>query len=735
MAKVAFYLRGSILASSLMLALPAAAQTDTAAADDNGGEIIVTAQKRPEYLSKTPLSISAVTGSALKNSAVTDAMSLSVAVPTVRIEQANGLRVTIRGVSSADGTEKGDPSAAFMLNGVYLARQQSLSGAFFDIGRIEVLRGPQGTLYGRNATAGVVNIITNSPTNKFEAAINGEISNYDTYRVDAMVNIPVTEKLAIRAAGAYNKHDSYLVQRAGETRKLGNDQDEYAFRLSAEQKLGADDQGSILIIGDYAHQGGAGPQQLQIGNFFRNPTSTTPTFYNSSSAGQRTVNYNFPSNLRQDNKIYGVSGELNYDFGGVGITYLGAYRVFDRYNLAPQAFPNSGAYPDQEVSGKTYSQSHEARIATTGDGPLKAVAGLYYFKEKTENLVTLLPNYAGYSLFAFLQDPTIGESKAAFGQATYSLTDTLRVTGGIRYSKDKKSRVGRVVTQRTSTILDPSLYTVTQINDAERSFSKVTWKAGVDYDLTNRVMLYANVSTGYKAGGFNDGCSTSSASICTSPVSEDRLYYRPETLTAYEAGLRGRFMDNALTLNLTGFWYDYSNLQLSSVQEPPAPPGQLTLNAGKARVKGVEAQAVITPSKRDRVDLSFNYLDAYYTEYKPTLVIDFADKPLDNSPKFTIQTGYTHTFPLGNGGDIAAHVDSQLNSDYVNTNFGNGVQFRYPSYTKSNANLTYTAPGGRYSVSAFVKNIENTITFSGYASGRIYVSEPRLYGVRAGVKF
>ncbi|WP_298397631.1 TonB-dependent receptor [Sphingobium sp.] len=720
-----------------MLTLPASAQTAaTAAADDaSGGEIIVTAQKRPELLSKTPLSISAVTGDALKTNAVNDAMSLAVAVPTVRIEQANGLRVTIRGVSSADGSEKGDPSAAFMLNGVYLARQQSLSGAFFDVSRIEVLRGPQGTLYGRNATAGVVNIITNSPTDKFEAAVNGEISNYDTYRVDAMVNLPVTEKLAIRAAGAYNKHDSYLVQREGETRKLGNDQDEYAFRLSAEQKFGAEDQGSILIIGDYAHQGGAGPQQLQIGNFFRNPTSTNPTFYNSSSADQRTVNYNFPSNLRQDNKNYGVTGELNYDFGGVGITYLGGYRVFDRYNLAPQAFPNSGAYPDQEISGKTYSQSHEARIATTGDGPLKAVAGLYYFKEKTENLVTLLPNYAGYSLFAFLQDPTIGESKAAFGQATYSVTDKLRVTGGIRYSKDKKSRVGRVVTQRTSTILDPSLYTVTQINDAERSFSKVTWKAGVDYDLTDKVMLYANVSTGYKAGGFNDGCSTTSTSICNSPISEDRLYYRPETLTAYEAGMRGRFMDNALTLNLTGFWYDYSNLQLSSVQEPPAPPGQLTLNAGKARVKGIEAQAVITPTKRDRIDLSFNYLDAYYTQYRPTLVIDFAGKPLDNSPKFTVQTGYTHTFPLANGGDIAAHVDSQLNSDYVNTNFGNGVQFRYPSYTKSNANITYTTPDGRYSVGAFVKNIENTITFSGYASGRIYVSEPRLYGIRAGVKF
>jgi len=693
-------------------------------------EIVVTAQRKPELLSKAALSISAVTGSDLKSAGVVDALSLSTAVPTVKIDQANGLQITIRGVSSADGTEKGDPSAAFMLNGVYLARQQSLSGAFYDLDRIEVLRGPQGTLYGRNATAGVVNVITKRPSDHFETAINGELSNFDTRRVDAMVNVPVSENFAVRAAGAYNRHDSYLVAGNGSDQRLGQDQDEYAGRLSADLKFGSENQGNLLVVGDYAHQGGAGPQAVSIGNFYSAFTTSKPLYRSPSSADARTVTYPVASAPYQDNKIYGISSELTWDFGPVNLTYLGSYRVFDRDTLGTYVNANSGRYADQYTSGKTRSNSQELRLATSGDGPLEAVAGLYYFRERSTNVNTILHNYAGFALYGFLQSPVIGESKAVFGQATYHLTDALRVTGGIRYSKDEKSRVGLTIYNRTSSVLDPATYTVSAVNNAKRSFSKVTWKGGVEYDLSRALLFYANASTGYKAGGFNDGC-TAGSTGCSSPIADNQLYYKPEEITAYETGLKGKFLDNALTLSLAGFYYDYTNMQLSS----PGTLGQTTLNAGKARIKGVETAATITPSLRDRLDVSFNYLDAYYTRYSPTATLDFAGRSLDNAPEWVVTMAYTHTFPLGNGGEIAAHADTRLSDSYVLTNFANGTQYRNPSNTKTNLTLTYNAPEQRWYLQGFLKNAENTINFAGYGLGRVYVSEPRLYGVRAGMRF
>ncbi|MEE4454718.1 TonB-dependent receptor [Novosphingobium resinovorum] len=719
-----------MLAVSASYATVASAQDEAADGGTISNEIVVTAQRKPELLSKAALSISAVTGNDLKSAGVVDALSLTTAVPTVKIDQANGLQITIRGVSSADGTEKGDPSAAFMLNGVYLARQQSLSGAFFDLDRIEVLRGPQGTLYGRNATAGVVNVLTKRPTDRFEAAVTGEFSNFDTQRIDGMINLPVTENFALRAAGAYNKHDSYLISGNGSDQRLGQDQDEYAGRLSADLKFGSENQGNLFVVGDYAHQGGVGPQAVSIGNFYSDFTTVDPVYLSPSQSEARTVTYPVASTPYQNNKIYGISGELTWDFGPVNLTYLGSYRVFDRDTLGTYVNANTSRFADVYTTGKTKSNSQELRMATSGDGPLEAVVGLYYFRERSTNVNTILHDYAGFALYGFLQSPVIGESKAVFGQATYHLTDTLRVTGGIRYSKDEKSRTGLTIYNRTSSIFDPATYTVSAVNNAKRSFSKVTWKAGAEYDVSQDVLFYANAATGYKAGGFNDGCTAGSPG-CTSPISDDQLFYNPEELTAYEAGLKGKFLDNAVTLSIAGFYYNYTNMQLSS----PGTLGQTTLNAGKARIKGVETSATITPSSRDRFDVSFNYLDAYYTDYSPTSTLDFAGRSLDNAPEWVVTAGYTHTFPLGNGGNIEAHADTRLSDSYLLTNFANGTQFRNPSNTKTNLTLTYNAPEQRWFLQGFLKNAENAINFAGYGLGRVYVSEPRLYGIRAGVRF
>ena len=722
-------------ATALSSPAPSLANGTDAAGEGASGdavlqEIVVTAQKRPEELSRVASSVSAVTGSDLLSGGVTNALSLSTLVPTVRIDQANGLQITIRGVSSADGTEKGDPSAAFMLNGVYLARQQSLSGAFFDIDRVEVLRGPQGTLYGRNATAGVINVISKHPTDVFEASVNTEAGDYGTWRTDGMVNIPISDKFSIRAAGAYNRHDSYLVAGPSATEPLGFDQDEYDARLSADLKFGADDRGNLLVIGDYAHQGGAGVQPVVIGNFFTNPTSTQPVYSNPSSAVARTINYPIAYAPYQDNKIYGITSDLTYDFGPLNLTYLGAYRVFGENDLGTYVNANSNRYAPDWTTGINRSDSQEIRLATSGDGPLKAVLGLYYFREDFDKPYTILNNYAGFALYAFLQNSVVADSKAAFGQATYSVTDRFRITGGVRHSADQKSREGLTVLNKTSPVIDPNTYTIASVNNASGSYSKVTWKTGIEYDITKPLLLYANVSTGYKAGGFNDGCAVGTPD-CTNPVVNSQLYYKPEELTAYELGLKGRLLGGALSFSVAGFYYDYTDLQVTS----PGLSGQTTLNAAKARVTGIETSGSYALSSSDRFDLSANYLNAHYTDYHPLVSVDFNDRPLDNAPNYVVTAGYTHSFRVPNGGDIAAHIDTMLSDFYVNTNFANGAQFRYPSYTKTNATLTYNEPNGKWFLQAFAKNLENTITFTGYGVGRVYASEPRLFGGRAGIRF
>ena len=711
------------------------ATTSDQAEPDALAEIVVTAQKRPELLSKTPVSISAVTGSTLRSEGIVSPLSLGNLVPSAQISQANGIQITIRGVSSPDGTEKGDPSAAFLLNGVYLARQQSLSGGFFDLDRVEVLRGPQGTLYGRNATAGVVNVISNRPQPEFAAAASGEVGNFDTQRAEAMVNMPVSDTLAVRAAAAYNKHDSYLLNMPGVDRPLGDDQDEIATRWSGLWKFGGNQQGSLLLIGDYAHQGGAGPMPVRIQDFYTNYLTRNPVYFDASSAARRTIRYPFVSDQDQDNRIYSGTAELNYDFGPVGITYLGSYRVFDRDNRQVGVFPKPPpAYPDEYASEQDHAQSHELRVATKSGGPLDAVMGLYYFQELGHNANTVLPNYAGYSVFAFFQHLVVEDSKAAFGQATYHINDALRVTAGVRYSDDLKSREGLTVGQHGSTIPDPALWTILTVNDARKSFSKTTWKGGVDYDVTDKVLAFASVATGYKAGGFNDGCSVGSPN-CLAPVVQNRLFYSPEELTAYEAGLKGRYFGGILSLNLTGFFYDYTNLQLNSQQEPPAPPGQVTLNAGKAHIKGGEIEAVFAPDKLDRFDLSVALLNAKYVSYQPVIGIDYAGRDLDNSPSGVIVAGYSRTFPLPWGAKLTGRAETRFSSSFVETDFNIPAQFRQPAYTTSNAIVTYTAPNERWYTEAFIKNIEDNIVFSGYGSGRVYVSDPRLFGLRAGVRF
>lgn len=725
-----------------LLAIPsqAFAQTDTAS-EIPDGEIIVTATRTESLASKTPVALTAVSGESLVAAGITNPTTLAEQVPNLSIDRSNGLQITIRGVTSTDGTEKGDPSAAFMTDGIYIARTQAQEVSFFDIQRVEVLRGPQGTLFGRNTTAGLVNIITNKPKlGAFSGSLDASYGNFDTQQITGVVNLPVGDRIAIRAAANYDRRDSYLIEGPNWTTSLDPYKKNLSGRVSALFDLGA---GELVIRGDYSSIKGNTINSVLTSNFFSNfnVSGATPLYVggNSNSETLRTLRAPFGQSIARDDSTWGILADFSYDLGPVSVNYLGSYREFERHSDGASILGAGVASFPNRFDGNYWQNSQELRLSTNGDGPLKAQAGLYYFKEKSGiafhilGLLSPTPGTVGYA-FGFPQDPTIAESWAGFGQLTYNVADNFRLTAGVRYSHDNKSRIGFTV--RCGSVACNQPGDIQTPNVADRSFSKTTWRIGADFDLNDRTLLYGVVATGYKAGGFNDGCEIGTSAACTLPA--EALYYDPETLTSYEIGLKTRFLDNAVRLNASAFHYDYKGIQLSQLSTICGGPCQVTTNAAAATVDGVELEGVITPAPSSKFDFSVAWLNARYSEFFPTPAVDWSGRKLDRSPSYTFTAGYTHTFELGNGGNIQAGVRTRVSDSYQLAALGTLNQFRVPSYTKTDLLIAYNAPDNRWYLQAFAKNLEDNIVVTTAATGTFataQLADPRTYGARFGVKF
>jgi iron complex outermembrane receptor protein len=735
--------RASTLAIGLavIVTTPALAQTPEA----DSGDIIVTATRSESLLSKTPIAMTAIAGAELVQSGISNPTQLEESVPNLSIVRGNGLQITIRGVTSTDGTEKGDPSAAFLLDGIYLARPQAQEVSFFDIERVEVLRGPQGTLFGRNSTAGVVHVISTRPKFEFGASLDATYGNFDTINATAAVNVPLGDTFALRVAGNIDQRDNFIIDgNAADGISLDPFKKNVALRVSALFK--PTDAFSVLLIGDYSTIKGNPTNALLTSNFYNNivtgarPTFERPNFINPTSEAGRLLAVPQSQQAFRDTKEKGVMGEINYDFGAATLTYLGSYRETDR-----KEFSNFRAGLFQtDFIGKYWQTSHEVRLAVGGDGPLQAQVGGYYFKEKS-GIAFFLNNLLGPNTrFGFPQDPTIADNKSAFGQATYEIAENFKLTAGVRYSRDLKSRVGNTVLDTYSNVVNSSNIgtfisrAIFQDNRASRNFSKVTWRAGVDYD-SPLGLVFASVSTGYKAGGFNDGCEAGTAAGCA--LSADSLYYDPETLTSYEAGFKFKF-GPAFRLNGTVFQYDYKGLQLSQLgncapaNQPPA-PCQVTTNAAVAKVNGVELDAQLQPVDNFTIRLALNYLDARYSDFSPVPTVNLSGFPLSRSPKWSWNAGVNYALPIGEG-QLVADASIRSRSSYELADLGAYAYFQQPAHTKTDVSLTYKAPENKFYVAAFAENLENDVVVTSVttgANGSLTFGDPRTYGVRAGFKF
>ena len=721
-------------------------QPGQAVSDGEIPEVVVTAQRMVSTESRTPVAMSVLGGGQLKEAGIDRPSDLAARLPNVHLNgAADGLKITIRGVSNADTTEKGDPSAAFMLDGIYIARPQAQVMSFHDIARVEVLRGPQGTLYGRNATAGVVNVIANPPAQVLEGAASVGAGNYGSRKASAMLNVPLSEALAIRAALAYNQRDSFLINAQRTPHTLGLDRDDRSARLSARLALGKS--GSLLLRHDRSEVRDSNDSIVPDTNFYTGVSTGKPVWY-ASGTEQRLTNAFVPPNTVpaqgfSDKTSSGTGAELTWDLGALTLSYLGAHRDYRHDTLANfyyRVAPTFAVGVRQNFSGDYAQDSHELRVATNRAGPLSAQAGLYYFREESAvvysfrdlELVGLPPYYV------FPNGPTVARSRALFGQATYSIVPRARLTAGVRRTEDNKSRVGSTNFQQQAQF-NPAT-DLRMLNAASLNTTKTTWRLGAEYDLAPATMLYGALSTGYKAGGFNDGCVAGTSALgITCPaalaVPASTLVYQPEQLRSLEAGLKTRFWRNRATLNVTAFAYDYTNLQLSGVTIVRGAPRYVTDNAGEASVKGLELEGVVKATRSGTFNYSLALLDAHYVAYTPDGVHSWAGNKLDRAPARTVSLGYEQRFALA-GGQLKAGVSARASSDYTIGVPNQLLQYPIPARTTADASLGFSPGASNWSVHAVVRNISDKVAPIAIDSfGMLVPSDPRTVDVRLDYKF
>jgi iron complex outermembrane receptor protein len=407
----------------------------------------------------------------------------------------------------------------------------------------------------------------------------------------------------------------------------------------------------------------------------------------------------------------------------VTLTYLGAHR---KRQVSGSSYEIGGFGPSYSfANGDAEQTSHEARVTSNGTGPWKWVAGAYaYNEDQITNsafsngvLTSSAPDYDS-------------RSRALFGQATYALSPDLRLTAGARTTRDTKSSFGQV---STFTLFGPTRYATT---DTERSWKKTDGKLGIDYQLGRGTMLYANVSTGYKAGGFN-----SASAAGSSPVSP----YNPEKLVAVEGGLKTRVFGNAGQLNAGLFHYGYKDLQVNTIVSVGGGAGLVLVNnAATATVNGLEADLKLRVSPAGTFDASFAYTDATYDAftncvYEPDNSLhDCSGKALRNAPRTTLTLGYEHRIPVGDG-NVTLRADTRFSSKYFNDDTNSSL-FRQGSYTRSSLSARYDAPDYKYYVSAYVRNLEDrNVMASRYpavvGSSYGYMAPPRTVGASVGYQF
>lgn len=765
-----FHLMAAGMGLGLLLGTPSWAQAqDTepqpapgtpAEVEDDDQQIVVTAQRREQRLQDVPLSVTALSGETLAERGINDITTLSQSVPGLSFGRSGSdARPAIRGVRTEEVDAANDPVIGFFVDGVYKPRTSQALAAFVDVSRVEVLRGPQGTLFGRNTYGGSISVFSNLPEAEFGVEGEARYASYNDIRLQGVVNIPVSPSTGLRLVGMLQRSDGYIKvldprNATGGKAEDFNDNDQEYLRGTLQSRLS--DNLEVILRGSYYHQGGFGAGGFgytTVGSLRQNagtgPGNATGTqdlggFLDRNNP--RSGATPGPSDLSpyrvyrdtdvsRDAEEWTGNAEVNANFAGLEFKSLTSYADFKSFRQNDEDFSETfSTFLELDTASDSFSQ--EFQLQPESPGRLQWVLGAYYFKEDAvEDFI--FGTATNPNAFVFRQAVDT-DSKAVFGQAEFSVTDAITLLAGGRYTVDEKDFIYQ------SPIGAPDL------TPDSAEFDKFTWRLGANVDLTPDNMFYVTVSTGFRSGGFNNGGNP--------PVPS----YGPQSVTAYEVGLKNYFPAQRLTLNLVAFRNDYEDI-LTSVATQVGPTTIVARsNGGSARATGAEAELSWRPVGGLELDASIAYLDAKFRNFLAfnpyplatgyeivtvgtTNLLNLSGNRIPNSPELTFNLGGRYEFNLGSAGTIAPEARFFWSDDYfvAESNYDGGIPGRpvgrMPSYTRTDLSLTWESANERYLIQAFVQNLEdkavlNRAVIGGQGAIFQNFAAPRIIGVRAGFK-
>lgn len=722
--------------AALAAAAPADAQEPDSAVIE---ELVVTARMRAESLQETPVAVTAVTEAQIQKLFAQDLSDLTRAAPNFTIEGVGAIHRNAsvaysRGIGYQGVDQAIDPSVGIAVDGVFYTRNIGALQSTFDIQQVELLRGPQGTLFGKNTTGGVINITTKKPGDSYTFAGMLRIGNYGRADASIAADLPVNDQLAFRISATRQHSSGYMhnLYRAPnglqpiEEWLAGDDVEAIRGAVRFEPTEQIEINASLAYVKDRSDSVGGVNASFPTDALSR---AGRPGFgFPGGPTNPFESMRNFPSGDFQDT----LAGAINATYEGQGFRLVSISGLVRSSNFSYSDFDVTDlAFFETTASKRHKTLSQEFRVETSGEGPLQGVAGVYLGRTKWDADQTFFLATTTYEASAQKE-----KTAAAFAQFDFSVTEQLTLTAGGRYTWQEKEFLRRLQRPLATFPTTPGL-------TASEDWSRFTYHLGANYQVHDDLMVYGSYSTGYKSGGFN---SRAASAATIGP-------FAPEKAKAFEVGFKSDWWDNRLRLNVAAFWNKYSDLQVSVFRPAASGSGeeQVVANNANERARGVEVELTVLPIDNLTVNASVGYLDAEYTSFVANLsggaatpanpcggLRDRSEKgPCllvpTRVPELTTRVDVSYDFELPGGGTITPNIAwSREGSHFTDTlNAPQGFQ---PAYDIWDASITYVEPRGRWRASLWGKNLNDaahrlSVVPTAGVLTQLYFAEPRTYGI------
>lgn len=665
-------------------------------------EIVVSAEKRDESVQRIPISITAFTDEHLQRSVIEDVYDIGLMTPGLIVNKEIVGKIYIRGIGAENLTIGGDPGVALHVDGAYIARNSSAILDLYDIERVEVLRGPQGTLYGRNATGGSINIVSKAPVEEFYARTEFQYGEENRLRFAGTLNGALSDNFYARASIVKSDRDGFTPNLFNGTEL--DDEDLTAGRVRFRFLPSSDLTIDLGVDFSFDDSKPAPFKQLQFSQLFEGQLGAFDP------PGRRAVSQDSPVDEQQDQ--FGIIGTITWDIESVTLTSITTYRE-NEFFAAFDGDATDILFQNFSDSDDSEQFSQELRLSSNAWEKWEWMVGLYYFNDDARTEIFIpIPGF-GFNILHNADMKT--NAYAVFGQATYFYNDSFNFTFGLRYSVEDKDA------EQFSDFgfIPPLQQSLDEDSDA------LTPRFAVEYFLDEDSLLYASVTRGFKSGGFTFNGFQST--------------FDPEFVWAYEGGMKTTFFDRHVQANLSIFYYDYSDLQVSKLENNA---GVIT-NAADATIWGGELEVIAKPTEFIDLSVGLAYLQAEFDEFltedpsNPQFgTIDLADNNLTRSPEFSANVGLQFYYPIAELGELRLRADYQYQSRSFFTAFNRNLSAQ-DNFSLVNARLSYTSADDKWEVAVFVKNAFDEEYFlnileSGVETGKPegFLAAPRTWGIQ-----